>query len=82
MENKIEIFLGVYFSTLFLVSVTIIIVDRIKEKRMKTKEKNKPETIYDEEHSFNMVMNKMPDDFTGEEIQDLINDNKENKDGV
>lgn len=45
-------------------------------------EKNKPEPIYDEEHAFNEAMNKMLEDFTDEEIQDLINDNKENKDGV
>ena len=42
-------------------------------------EKNKPEPIYDEEHAFNEAMNKMLEDFTDEEIQDLINDNKEKK---
>lgn len=45
-------------------------------------EKNKPEPIYDEEHSFNEAMNKMLEDFTDEEIQDLINGDKEDKDGV
>lgn len=45
-------------------------------------EKNKPEPIYDEEHAFNEAMNKMLEDFTDEEIQDLINGDKEDKDGV
>jgi hypothetical protein len=45
-------------------------------------EKNKPEPIYDEEHAFNEAMNQMLADFTDEEIQDLINEDKENEDGV
>ena len=45
-------------------------------------EKNKPEPIYDEEHAFDQAMNKMLEDFTDEEIQDLINEDKENEDGV
>ena len=45
-------------------------------------EKNNPEPIYDEEHAFNEAMNKMLEDFTDEEIQDLINGDKEDKDGV
>jgi|SaaInl85LU_5_DNA_1037374.scaffolds.fasta_scaffold68809_3 DNA-binding IscR family transcriptional regulator len=39
-------------------------------------EKNKPEPIYDEEHAFNEAMNKMLEDFSEEEIQDLIDESK------
>lgn len=77
MENNLEILALSFLGVLFLVGVSIIIIDKMEEKRkIKTEGKNKPEPIYDEEHAFDQAMNKMLDDFTDEEIQDLIDESK------
>ena len=64
----------------FILGCAIIFVDQVEKRAMKKRQ----EKEFDENHALDMVMNKMLEDFSEEEIQDLIDESKskDSKDGV
>lgn len=56
----------------FIFACAIIFVDQVEKRTMKKRQKEE----FDEDHALDMAMNKMLEDFTEEEIQDLINESK------
>jgi hypothetical protein len=67
-------------TVLFIFGCAIIFVDQVDKRAMKKRQ----EEEFDEDHALDMAMNKMLEDFTDEEIQDLIDESKSKdpKDGV
>jgi Na+-transporting methylmalonyl-CoA/oxaloacetate decarboxylase gamma subunit len=57
---------------LFILGCSIIFVDQVEKRTMKKREKEE----FDEDHALDMAMNKMLEDFSEEEIQDLIDESK------
>lgn len=64
----------------FIFGCSIIFVNAVEKRAMKKRQ----EEEFDEDHALDMAMNKMLEDFTEEEIQDLIDGSKskDSKDGV
>ena len=64
----------------FIFACAIIFVYQVEERTMKKRQ----EKEFDEDHALDMAMNKMLEDFSEEEIQDLIDESKskDSKDGV
>lgn len=74
MDNLELIVIGL-FGVIFIVGIAIIIVDQM--------EKKKKEKIFDEEHALDQALNAMLEDFSEEEIEEIIKDHKKDKeDGV
>jgi hypothetical protein len=59
-------------TVLFIFGCAIIFVDQVDKRAMKKRQ----EEEFDEDHALDMAMNKMLEDFTDEEIQDLIDESK------
>ena len=57
---------------LFILGCSIIFVDQVEKRTMKKREKEE----FDEDHALDTAMNKMLEDFSEEEIQDLIDESK------
>ena len=64
----------------FILVCAIIFVDQVEKRTIKKRQ----EREFDEDHALDMAMNKMLEDFSEEEIQDLIDESKskDSKDGV
>ena len=71
MNNIESVVIGLLV-VLFIFGCSIIFVDQVDKRAMKKRQKEE----FDEGHAFDMAMNKMLEDFTDEEIQDLINESK------
>ena len=67
-------------TVLFIFGCAMIFVNQVDKRAMKKRQ----EEEFDEDHALDMAMNKMLEDFTDEEIQDLIDESKSKdpKDGV
>lgn len=78
--NNIELVVIGLLVVLFIFGCAIIFVDQVEKRAMKKRR----EEEFDEDHALDMAMNKMLEDFSEEEIQDLIDESKskDSKDGV
>jgi len=63
----------------FILGCALIFVDQVEKRTAKKREEK-----FDEDHALDMAMNKMLEDFSEEEIQELIDEakSKDNKDEV
>jgi len=79
MNNMETVIISVLL-VLFILGCSIIFVDQVEKRTMKKREKEE----FDEDHALDMAMNKMLEDFSEEEIQELIDEakSKDNKDEV
>lgn len=71
MNNMETVIISVLL-VLFILGCSIIFVDQVEKRTMKKREKEE----FDEDHALDMAMNKMLEDFSEEEIQDLIDESK------
>jgi len=71
MNNMETVIISVLL-VLFILGSSIIFVDQVEKRTMKKREKEE----FDEDHALDMAMNKMLEDFSEEEIQDLIDESK------
>ncbi len=68
--NNLELIVIGLFGVIFIVEIAIIIVDQMEKKK---------EKIFDEEHALDQALNAMLEDFSEEEIEEII---KNKEDGV
>lgn len=70
MNNMETVIISVLL-VLFILGCSIIFVDQVEKRTMKKRQEE-----FDEDHALDMAMNKMLEDFSEEEIQDLIDESK------